>query len=370
MNKLIISGIAIAAASLMPSEASADITVKLSDGCALDSISYYNAPIRNIANAKSRDELGMNEGTLAVKDSQATIPVGAEPGGYRYGISVGGDKNIIDLYASQGDNITIDVTSLSPLSYTLSGTPLAEGISTLVAMSAPLEEKQRALMAQGEPDQQQMMAIYEEYIEGLKEYINENPTAEAAAYAVMNLQGEDMIKAFDNLSERARSSIIFPLAEAKYLRAKESLEKERRQQEMASGSFDAPAFALADINGKNVSLADFKGKWVILDFWGSWCIWCIKGFPELKEAHEKYGDRLAIIGIDCNETQEAWKAGVEKYELPWVNLYCPEGDPLIAAYGIQGFPTKAIIDPTGKIRNITTGHNPDFFNILSGLMSE
>lgn len=119
-----------------------------------------------------------------------------------------------------------------------------------------------------------------------------------------------------------------------------------------------------------MSLSDFKGKWVILDFWGSWCIWCIKGFPELKEAYEKYNDELVIIGVDCNETEEAWKAGVAKYELPWVNVYCPDGNPLVAEYGIQGFPTKAIIDPEGKIRNITTGHNPDFFTALSNLIGK
>ena len=41
----------------------------------------------------------------------------------------------------------------------------------------------------------------------------------------------------------------------------------------------APDFTLNDINGKPLSLSDLKGKWVILDFWGSWCPWCIKGFP-------------------------------------------------------------------------------------------
>ncbi len=44
---------------------------------------------------------------------------------------------------------------------------------------------------------------------------------------------------------------------------------------------EAPAFTLMDINGKPLSLSDLKGKWVVLDFWGSWCPWCIKGFLAL-----------------------------------------------------------------------------------------
>ena len=133
---------------------------------------------------------------------------------------------------------------------------------------------------------------------------------------------------------------------------------------------EAPGFALKDLVGKEISLSDFRGKWVILDFWGSWCIWCIRGIPELKEAYEKYNGKLEIIGIDCKESEEAWRAGVQKYQLNWVNLYNPEGSSLLAEYGVKGFPTKVIVDPEGKIRNITVGHNPEFYTVLSDLLGE
>lgn len=131
----------------------------------------------------------------------------------------------------------------------------------------------------------------------------------------------------------------------------------------------APDFKLKDLNGKEVSLSDYRGKWVILDFWGSWCIWCIRGIPELKEAYEKYNGQLEIIGIDCNETEEAWRAGVEKYGLNWVNVYCPKSDyEILKAYDVQGFPTKAIVDPEGNLVNITVGHDPNFYTVLSKLL--
>ncbi|MBD5356702.1 MAG: TlpA family protein disulfide reductase [Bacteroides sp.] len=367
MRKLLITGLL--AGGLLPAIANADITVNLPADSGIDSMKVYHAPILKLATAKTRADRGMVEETIPISDNKAIIAIDSIEGGSRYSL-VFSETDFITLYVTPEETITANVVSFSPFDYTLAGSALIEGINEVDAISEPFEKRQQQLMASGQPSQEQMMGIYNDYLNALKEYIDENITSPNSLYAVMNLQGEDFITAFDRLSERAKSSILYPLAEAQYAGEKESLEKERRQQEMASGDIMAPDFILKDLEGKDVSLAQFKGKWVILDFWGSWCIWCIKGFPELKEAYEKYKDELVIVGIDCNESEEAWKAGVAKYELPWVNVYCPQGNPLLEQFGIQGFPTKAIIDPEGKIRNITTGHNPEFFTILSNLIGK
>ena len=95
-------------------------------------------------------------------------------------------------------------------------------------------------------------------------------------------------------------------------------------------------------------------------FGGSWCGWCIKGFPELKEAYAKYDGKLEIVGIDCNDSPQAWKAAVERYELPWVQLYSSKSDDVKELYAVQNFPTKVIIDPEGRIRKVCSGHAPEF----------
>ena len=148
------------------------------------------------------------------------------------------------------------------------------------------------------------------------------------------------------------------------------LEIERKLEAMQAGNVEAPLFTLKDLSNQEISLSDFRGKWVILDFWGSWCPWCIKGFPELKEAYEKYGDQLVIIGIDCRESEEAWRAGVEKYQLPWVNLYNPQDSKLTEEYNVPGYPTKVIVNPEGIIKNITVGHDPEFYVALSSLLGK
>lgn len=130
----------------------------------------------------------------------------------------------------------------------------------------------------------------------------------------------------------------------------------------------APNFTLNDINGTPLSLSDLKGKWVVLDFWGSWCPWCIKGFPALKDAYKEYGGKVEVLGIDCGDTEEHWKAAVSQYELPWLQVYCPKGSDLTNQYGIQGFPTKFIIDPEGNVANMTVGEDPEFFTILKSLV--
>lgn len=147
-------------------------------------------------------------------------------------------------------------------------------------------------------------------------------------------------------------------------------EIEQKIEAMQSGDVDAPGFTLKNLDGNEVSLSDFRGKWIILDFWGSWCPWCIKGFPELKEAYQKYAGELEIIGIDCRESEAEWKAGVEKYQLPWVNVYNPADSNLTEEYNVPGYPTKVIVDPQGKIRNITIGHDPEFYVALTELMGK
>lgn len=130
----------------------------------------------------------------------------------------------------------------------------------------------------------------------------------------------------------------------------------------------APDFTLNDINGKPLSLSDLRGKWVVLDFWGSWCPWCIKGFPALKEAYKEYNGKIEVLGIDCRDSEEVWKEAVKKYELPWLQVYNPGDNGLVEKYEIQGYPTKFIIDPEGNIANVTIGEDPEFFTILKSLV--
>ncbi|MDT3386889.1 MAG: TlpA family protein disulfide reductase, partial [Bacteroidota bacterium] len=126
----------------------------------------------------------------------------------------------------------------------------------------------------------------------------------------------------------------------------------------------APDFTLTDINGKPFALSSLRGKYVVLDFWGSWCSWCIKGIPEMKNYYEKYKGKFEILGVDCNDTDQKWKDAVKKYELPWLHVYNPRDSKVLEDYGIQGFPTKIIVGPDGKIVKTIVGEDPAFYSFL------
>ena len=126
-----------------------------------------------------------------------------------------------------------------------------------------------------------------------------------------------------------------------------------------------------NLEGKPVKLSDFRGRWVVIDFWGSWCGWCIKGFPKLKEAYKAAAGKFEVIGVDCRDSEEAWRAAVAKYQLPWVNVYNPEKEGgVLSQYHVAGFPTKAIVNPDGKLVDITVGEDPGFYDKLSGFIGQ
>ena len=140
--------------------------------------------------------------------------------------------------------------------------------------------------------------------------------------------------------------------------------------EVEADGTEAPDFTLNDLSGKPLTLSSLRGKYVILDFWGSWCVWCIKGIPQMKEYYQKYAGKFEILGIDCNDSEEKWKAAVEKYELPWLHVYNTRDSKVLQQYDIEGFPTKIIVGPDGKIVKAIIGEDPAFYTLLDQLFGE
>lgn len=135
----------------------------------------------------------------------------------------------------------------------------------------------------------------------------------------------------------------------------------------------APDFVLKNLEGNDFKLSSLygKGKYTLLDFWGSWCIWCIRGLPEMKRVYESYKDKVEFLGIDCREDEDKWRAGVEKYEIPWLHVYNPDGDDSVAKkYGVKGYPWKVLLDDSGKIVKIVMGEDPEFYTYMDGLFGK
>ncbi|MCD8266895.1 MAG: TlpA family protein disulfide reductase [Prevotellaceae bacterium] len=219
-------------------------------------------------------------------------------------------------------------------------------------------------------EQETYEAFRKDYVATILDCARENPDAEGMAMWLPYAQDETM-SVVGLLSDRVRNeSRVAPVIQRTVDEA-QAREQRRKEMEAAKEKVGegkpAPEFTLKDINGNDLSLSSLRGKYVALDFWGSWCPWCIKGFPRMKEYYAKYAGRFEIVGVDCRDTQEKWTKAVADYELPWLHVYNPDDSDLPTRYAIEGYPTKIVIDPDGNIAKVVVGESEDFYDYLDQL---
>jgi len=114
-------------------------------------------------------------------------------------------------------------------------------------------------------------------------------------------------------------------------------------------------FTMDDIDGSEVSIKEFRNKYVLIDFWASWCGPCRADNPNLVKAYEKYkSEGFEIVGISLDTNKDAWLKAIEKDELSWTNLTDLKGwqNDLAQHYKIKGVPTNILLDRDGKIIEI------------------
>jgi thiol-disulfide isomerase/thioredoxin len=198
-------------------------------------------------------------------------------------------------------------------------------------------------------------------------YIKNHPRQEAAVTLLASVPADSL--------ETLAKGINYFVANGRMKPAIDALKKQAENEQMRKAAKDAikegvqaPDFTLDDINGKPLTLSSLRGKWVILDFWGSWCGWCIKGMPAMKEYYKKYSGKFEIIGVDCRDTVGKWKKAVKDNELPWLHVYNKAADGTPEKYAVEGYPTKIIINPDGTINKIIVGESQDFYNYLDELL--
>src|SRR5262249_32574459 len=119
---------------------------------------------------------------------------------------------------------------------------------------------------------------------------------------------------------------------------------------------EAPAFALKDPAGKEVTLASLKGRVVLLDFWATWCGPCKAAMPSIQKLHEKYkGKSVTVLGVNTWERGGPDLAAKYMEKSGYTYGLVVKGDDLAKTYGISGIPTIVLIGPDGKILHIAVG---------------
>lgn len=131
----------------------------------------------------------------------------------------------------------------------------------------------------------------------------------------------------------------------------------------------APQFILPDINNKLITLESFKGKYVLIDFWASWCGPCREENPNLIRNYNQYKNKnFEIIGISGDKNRQEWIKAIKTDKLPWINVSDLKGakSEVAISYGITTIPTNFLLDKEGKIigRNL---RGQDLINALAKL---
>lgn len=198
------------------------------------------------------------------------------------------------------------------------------------------------------------------------EYVKNNPDDLTSGYLTLFMNPEKGLESYNLLSSTVKESALGRHLDDVASYFESAVEKEKNKVNIQPGK-PAPEFSLKDLDGKERNLASFKGRYVLLDFWGKWCYWCMKGMPDMKKYYDKYRSKIEFVGINCRDSEETWRETVESEGLDWTNLYNGTSDEILKSYAVEGFPTKVLIDKEGKIIQVFVGESQELYDKLDEL---
>ena len=317
--------------------------------------------LRNVPPGKKLILAALGEQQFEPKDSTTVLPDGSfaltgsvtEPA--VYALMIGGQQKMLVLENNKKLQVTGDAAHLDQA--TVSGSKDAELMSLLtITMSRGQEIMQklnaRAQAAQGQADTMQLLqntyARSQRTNEAaIKRLVKNNPTSVVAAFAAVSLIDADQQFPFlDSVNTKLQKAI----PTSRYAKALNT--KLNAQRSTAVGSV-APDIDLPAPDGKNIKLSSLRGKYVLVDFWASWCGPCRRENPNVAAVYQTYKDRnFEILGvsIDVERNRAQWLKAIADDKLTWPQISDLRQDNEAARlYSVQAIPQNFLIDPTGKI---------------------
>lgn len=213
---------------------------------------------------------------------------------------------------------------------------------------------------------------YEELNEKRIQVLDHMKSVDALAHAKMYLIAERIGEQGPDIAHPSYETYLQEFSEyPKYTRF---LTKFYEEIKSVSPGEPAIPFALPDIDGNIHTMDDYRGKFVLLDFWAGWCQPCLEEFPHMKDIYDNYSrDELEIIGISNEADSLVWVQDLQRLDLPWPQLYGGDGfqEETFKAYKGGGIPFYILVDPDGNIaryNDIRASFN--FTTVFDSLLKE
>ncbi|MFR9503914.1 MAG: TlpA disulfide reductase family protein [Rikenellaceae bacterium] len=199
-----------------------------------------------------------------------------------------------------------------------------------------------------------------------KEFIENNPSSYAALYYIddmlirRQIEPEEIEAILANVSEEYHSHPYYTRLVQKVEGAKATV----------VGGTAPNIISTQTVDGSTFDMSTITDKYIIIDFWGTWCGPCMSGMPHLKEYKEKYADKLEVVAV-AKDSKDKWLAAAQDGSMPWIHiLNGTDNEDYISQYNVQGYPTKLILAPsTREILFRATGESDEFYAKLDELLN-
>ncbi len=355
------TGLLCSSYSLLAQKEDFTITGKLpnvKNGAKIYLISYGQAKAK-------RDSAFVQNGSYTFKGIISTpcaaqLYMPADPKTTRLLLPIYGKLDFRNLYLDKGTTVLTGTDSIK--TSLITGSKINEEDEQLTKLLSVVERKIESLQNdyRSAPEELKKSGLY-----GRASQIEFDNAANSRndvkmAFAVNNPDSYVSLNAvFEAARSRAadyyRVNSIYKLLTDKYKNTKLAKEAEELIAIGLNTSIGATAvnFTQPDLNGKPHQLSDFKGKYVLLEMWASWCGPCRKESPNLVEAYKKYSDKnFTILAVSVDKDKAEWLKAIEKDGMPYLQLNDLKGpgiNDVAAIYGTQGIPENFLINPEGKI---------------------